>query len=47
MNNTGTLAEPRAEDTVGILEHAILQRDDDELRPLEAGLDQSTNVLRV
>lgn len=45
LNNTGALAEPCAEDAVGILEHAILQGHHDELRALEASLDQATNVL--
>lgn len=47
MNDTGTLAEASAENAVGILEHAILERDDDELGSLESGLDESTDVLCV
>jgi hypothetical protein len=31
LNNTRTLTEPRPEDPVCVLEHAILQTDDDEL----------------
>ena len=47
LDVTRALAEPRAEDTVGILEHAVLETDDNELRALEACLDQATNVLGV
>lgn len=47
LNNTGTLAEPCAEDAVGVLEHAVLQGHHDELGALEASLDQATDVLGV
>lgn len=42
---TRAFAEPRAEDAVGILEHAVLETDNNELRAFEACLDQATNVL--
>lgn len=47
LHHTGTLAEARSEDTIGILEHAILETDDDELRALESRLDEATDVLGV
>lgn len=47
LHNAVPLAESCPEDAVGVLEHAVLQRDDDELRSLEAGLDQTADVLRV
>jgi len=31
LHHTGTLAEPRPEDAIGVLEHAVLQTDHDEL----------------
>ena len=42
-----TLTEPRAEDPICILKHAILQTDHNELTPLEARLDQPTDILCV
>lgn len=45
LDVTCSFAEPRPEDAVGILEHAVLERDDDELGALETCLDQATNVL--
>lgn len=45
LNNTGALAESCTEDAVGVLEHAVLQGHHNELRALEASLNQSTNVL--
>lgn len=47
LYNTGTLAESRPENPVCVLEHAILQRDNNELRSLESRLDQTADVLRV
>lgn len=47
LYHTSTLAEPRPEDPVRVLEHAVLQTDYNELRALEASFDESTNVLRV
>jgi hypothetical protein len=46
-NHTGPLAEPRPENAVGILKHAILQTDHDELAALEPRLDDAADVLRV
>lgn len=40
-------AEPGSEDSVGILEHAVFQTDDNELRALEPSLDQTPYILRV
>lgn len=47
LDDTRSFAESRPEDPVGVLEHAVLQGDDDELRSLEARLDQTADVLRV
>lgn len=47
LHHTRALGEPGAEDAVGVLEHAILERDDDELGALEARLDETADVLRV
>lgn len=47
MHHTRTFTESRAEDAVRVLKHAVLQTNDNELRALEARLDQTTNVLRV
>ena len=47
LHHTGALAETRLEDAVRVLEHAVLETDDDELRALEARLDQAADVLRV
>lgn len=47
LNHTGTFTKPRLENAVGILEHAILERHNNELRSLESGLDQATDILRV
>ncbi|EYE97566.1 uncharacterized protein EURHEDRAFT_299314 [Aspergillus ruber CBS 135680] len=47
LDNTRSFTEPRPEDPVRVLEHAILQGNDDELRSLETGLDQTTDVLCV
>ena len=47
LHDAGALAEPRLEDPVRVLKHAVLETDDDELRPLEARLDQAADVLRV
>lgn len=47
MDDTRSFTEPCPEDPVRVLEHTILKRDDDELRSLEPGLDQTTDVLRV
>lgn len=47
LYHAGTLGEASAENAVGVLEHAVLQTDNDELGALEASLDQATDVLRV
>jgi hypothetical protein len=44
-HNTSTINKPCPEDAVGILEHAILQTDDDELGALESCLKKASNVL--
>jgi hypothetical protein len=44
-NDTRTIHEPRAEDTIGVLKHAVFQTDDNELRALEPRLEQATDVL--
>lgn len=47
LHHAGALAEAGAEDAVGVLEHAVLEGDDDELGALEARLDEPADVLRV
>ena len=47
LDHTGALAEAGAEDAVGVLEHAVFQRHDDELRTLEPGFDEAADILRV
>jgi len=47
LYNTCSLGEPSPEDPVRVLEHAILQTDDDELGTLEPCFDQPPNILRV
>ena len=47
LHHTGALAEARAEDAVRVLEHAVLEGDDDELGAAEPGLDEAADVLRV
>ena len=47
LDYRGTLLEPGSENPVCILEHAILQTDNDELTALESSLDQPTNILRM
>ena len=47
LHHTRALLEPGAENPIGILEHAILQAHDDELRPAEPGFDQPADVLGV
>lgn len=46
-DDAGALGEAGAEDAVGVLEHAVLERHYDELRVLEARLDDAPDVLRV
>lgn len=47
LNYTRSLAEPRPENPVRVLEHAVLQTDDDELGALEPRLYQPANILRM
>lgn len=47
LHHTSAFAEARAKDAVRVLEHAVLQTDDDELRALEPRLDQTTDILRM
>jgi hypothetical protein len=47
LHHTRALTKPRSKDTVRILEHAILQGDNDELTALEPCLDEPSNILRV
>lgn len=47
LDHTCALAEPRFENSISILKHAILQTNNDELRCFESRLDQTANVLRV
>lgn len=47
LNHTRTLTKSRSENPVGVYEHAVFQRDDDELRTLESSLDESTDILCV
>lgn len=47
LYHTRPVAEPRPEDAVRVLEHAVLQTDDDKLRPAEPRLDQPPDVLCV
>ena len=45
LYHTGTLAKPGPEYAVCVLEHAILETDDDKLRPFKPRLDEPANVL--
>lgn len=47
LDNTSSFTEPRPENPVRVLEHAIFQGDNNKLRTLEARLDQSTDILSV
>ena len=47
LDHTCSLAKPCPEDAVRILEHAVLQRDNNELRALESSLDEAADVLCV
>lgn len=47
LYHTGAFAKPGPEDAVRVLEHAVLETDDDELGPLEASLDEAADVLRM
>lgn len=47
LNNASTVHKASAKDTVRVLEHAVLQTDDDELRALEPGFDKTADILRV
>src|SRR5690348_15210748 len=47
LDHTGAFAEAGAEDAVGILEHAVLETNDNELGALEARLDEAADVLRM
>lgn len=47
MNHARAFTEACPEYSVGILEHAILQTDDNELRTLEPCLDETANILRM
>ena len=44
-DNARSITESCPKDPIGILKHAILQRDDDELRTMKPCLYQSTNIL--
>ncbi len=43
--NASSFTEPRPEHAICVLKHTVLQTDDDELRTLEARLDDPANVL--
>ena len=47
LYNTCTFTKSRPEYPIRILEHAILQTNNDELTSLEPGLDEPTNILRM
>jgi hypothetical protein len=47
LHHTGTFAETSAEDAIRVLEHAVLQTDDDELRALETRLDETADILSM
>ena len=47
LHHTRALAKPRLEYPISILEHAILQTNNDELRSFESRLDQTADVLRM
>jgi hypothetical protein len=47
LHNRRPILEPRSEDAIRILEHTILQTDDNELTALETCFDQPANVLRM
>jgi len=45
LDSTGPIRKPRPENPICVLEHAILQTDNNELGTLESSLDQATDVL--
>jgi hypothetical protein len=45
LYNTRPVNETRTEDTVRVLEHAVLETDDNELTALEARLEEATDIL--
>lgn len=45
LYHTRPFAEPRPEDSVCVLEHAVLQADNDKLTALEPRLDKPPNIL--
>lgn len=47
LHHTRALAEAGTEDAVRVLEHAVLERHDNKLRPLEARFDEAADVLSV
>lgn len=47
LNHACSFAKARSEDSVGVLKHAVLETDDNELRTLEPCLNETTNVLRM
>jgi len=47
LHHTRPLTEPRLEDPIRILKHAVLQTNDNKLTSLEPLLDQPANILRM
>jgi hypothetical protein len=45
LNSTSSIRKPRPENPICVLEHAILQTDDDELGTFEPSLDQAADIL--
>jgi len=46
-NYTRAIHETRTEDAICVLEHAVLQTDDNELRTLEPRLEKATDILSM
>jgi hypothetical protein len=47
LDSTSSIHKPRPENSICVLEHAVLQTNDDELRTLESSLDQAADILCV
>ena len=47
LDSTCSIRKPRPENPICVLEHAILQTDDDKLGTFEPSLDQTADILCV
>jgi hypothetical protein len=47
LHNTRALTKSRPEDTIRVLEHTVLQTDDDELAALKPRFDETSDILRM